>query len=160
MWFRNSLPLLAVTVLSVALAVTLPAQQVPNPVLPGPSGTGDGLLTRDALDAPETPKPAPTNPVPASHATARRNSAQRQTATEGKKRATTYATISHRHHRHRGKPRADTVVAANGGTIPARKPARQRAPLVSFIYWWNGWVVRTFHTRSGTVLLDTVGAKT
>ncbi len=52
------------------------------------------------------------------------------------------------------------MVAANRSTIQAKKPARPRAPLVSFIYWWNGWVVRTFHTRSGTVLLDTIGAKT
>ena len=157
MWFRLPLLLLAVTVFSAALAVTLPAQQVPNPVLPGPSGTGDGL-TRDALETPEAPKPAPADSL--SHrSTARRNSTQRRTVTESTKRSATYATIPHRHRRHRAKSQFTTTAVANRSETRVRKPAKQRAPLVSFIFWWNGWVMRTFHTRSGTVLLDSVGAK-
>ncbi len=39
-------------------------------------------------------------------------------------------------------------------------PNRRRNPVVSFVYWWNGLVIRKFHTRFGTVLLGTVGAKT
>ena len=35
-----------------------------------------------------------------------------------------------------------------------------RNPAASFVYWWNGWVIRNFHTKFGTVLLGTVGAKT
>ena len=35
-----------------------------------------------------------------------------------------------------------------------------RNPAVNFVYWWNGWVIRNFHTKFGTVLLGTVGAKT
>ena len=160
MWFRFPLLFLAVTALSAALAVTLSAQQVPNPVLPGPSGTGDGLLTRDALDTPETPKPAPA-PAPSHPTAARQNSTQRRTAVQSTKHSGTYATVSHHHRRHRGTAHySATAVASRGATIPVRKPARPRAPLVSFIFWWNGWVMRTFHTRSGTVLLDTVGAKT
>ena len=160
MWFRFPLPLLAATVVSAVLAVTMHAQQVPNPVLPGPSGTGDGLLTRDALEAPETPKPAAVSTTPPRHSNAHHDGTSRRTSTASTKRTATYATITHHQHRHRAKSRSDTTVVANNATIPVRKPARPRAPLVSFIYWWNGWVVRTFHTRSGTVLLDTVGAKT
>ena len=35
-----------------------------------------------------------------------------------------------------------------------------RNPAARFVYWSNGWVIRTFHTKVGTVLLGTVGAKT
>ncbi len=50
-------------------------------------------------------------------------------------------------------------MASSNHAGSTRRGIRNRAPLVSFIYWWNGWVVRTFHTRSGTVLYDTIGAK-
>ena len=41
----------------------------------------------------------------------------------------------------------------------AARTVKPRSPVVSFVYWWNGWVIRTFHTKVGTVLLGTVGAK-
>ena len=39
------------------------------------------------------------------------------------------------------------------------KASRRRNPVESFIYGWNGWVMDTFHTKFGTVLLGTIGAK-
>ena len=35
----------------------------------------------------------------------------------------------------------------------------RRNPVESFVYAWNGWVIRTFHTKTGTVLLGHIGAK-
>ena len=45
-------------------------------------------------------------------------------------------------------------------TAPKSGPPRRRNLVVKFVYWWNGWVIRTFHTKFGTVLLGTVGAET
>ena len=156
MWFRSSLPLSLVTLTGFVLAASMFAQQVPNPVLPGPSGSGDGL-TRDALDAAPVATPAANAPAPLTTTASRRST--RRTATGGRK-SQTYATFSH-HRRHRRAKRREATQVASASFSAKRKPAaaKPRAPLVSFIYWWNGWVVRTFHTRSGTVLLDTIGAK-
>lgn len=38
-------------------------------------------------------------------------------------------------------------------------PPKRRNPVSSFVYWWNGFVIKTFHTRVGTVMLGTIGAK-
>ena len=158
MWFRSPPPLLVVTILSAALMVPLAAQQIPNPVLPGPSGTGDGL-TRDALETPAAPQPS-TNNAP-QHVAARHTTRHRDTTVaRTSKKTKSYATISRHRYRHRSKSRShDALTASNNRTTPPRRTTLNRAPLVSFIYWWNGWVVRTFHTRSGTVLLDSIGAK-
>ena len=64
-------------------------------------------------------------------------------------------TVARHHHRLRHRPQAvedrphDVVI----------KSTHHRNPMESFVYWWNGWVVRNFHTRNGTVMLDTIGAK-
>ncbi len=47
---------------------------------------------------------------------------------------------------------------SHAAAAPAPAP-RRRNPVVGFVYWWNGWVVRTFHTKVGTVMLGTIGAK-
>ena len=39
------------------------------------------------------------------------------------------------------------------------RPAKPRSPVISFVYWWNGLVIKTFHTKIGTVMLGTIGAK-
>ena len=39
------------------------------------------------------------------------------------------------------------------------QPPGRRNVFVSFIYAWNGWVIHTFHTTTGTVLLRRIGFK-
>ena len=57
-----------------------------------------------------------------------------------------------RHFRHAAPAHRQTRLAA------AAKPPH-RNPAESFVYAWNGWVIRTFHTKTGTVLLQRIGAK-
>ena len=161
MWLRSFLSLPVVAVTSLALAASMFAQQVPNPVLPGPSGTGDGL-TREALDTPpaDTSRPTSATPAPPATASARRTTHRATTAGSSARNKNTYASISRHHRRRHAKKSGATLVAKNTSPAKRQASAKPRAPLVSFIFWWNGWVVRTFHTRSGTVLLDTIGAKT
>ena len=66
--------------------------------------------------------------------------------------------VSRPHHpRHHPVAHGDPKVGSK--QVATRPPAR-RNPAARFVYWWNGWVIRTFHTKIGTVLLGTVGANT
>ena len=108
---------------------------------PSDSLLDDGGLTRSSLAGPGQSDLGPLAepvPVPASVVFATQQSAQKR---------------AFAHHRHRHPP------AASSPPRMATRTPRRRNPVVSFVYWWNGWVVRTFHTRTGTVLLDRVGAK-
>ncbi len=102
----------------------------------------DEGLTRDSLNDPSLQAPA-TSAVKAAAAT--RTTLDRSGARP----------LAHhrRHHRHHLKPAQEPPVVA----IHARP---RRHPVVRFVYWWNGWVIRKFHTHIGTVLLGTVGAET
>ena len=65
-----------------------------------------------------------------------------------------YAKTAARHRRQlrrerSGQPMPQVVV----------KGAPRRNPVQSFVYWWNGFVINTFHTKVGTVMLGTIGAK-
>ena len=62
----------------------------------------------------------------------------------------------HQNPRHRPVVRSSPKT---GQTQAAGQASRRRNPAVRFVYWWNGWVIRTFHTKIGTVLLGKVGAK-
>ena len=57
-----------------------------------------------------------------------------------------------RHHRvAREKPEKPQI------TVVKHKPHRNA--VVSFVYWWNGLVIRRLHTKVGTVMLGTIGAQ-
>ena len=58
------------------------------------------------------------------------------------------------HHR---APRRQPAPARAQVTVVKHQPRRN--PVVSFVYWWNGFVLKTFHTKNGTVMLKTIGAK-
>lgn len=46
----------------------------------------------------------------------------------------------------------------SSGVVRYRQP-RRRNLFVSFVYAWNGWVIHTFHTTKGTVMLKRIGFK-
>ena len=101
-----------------------------------------GGLTRDSLsDASlaSTPSKRPATVT----------AARRPTATTDPK---DFASV-HSHHRHH-------EVRQTRPQVVVTKGSKHRNPVVGFVYWWNGWVIRTFHTKFGTVLLGTIGAKT
>ena len=103
-----------------------------------PVSMGDGL-TRDSLSDFGAPEPAPAvQSVPVGSPVARARTHSR--------------TFTH-HHAVRRRPVRSSI------RVVKRVPAR-RNPVASFVYWWNGWVIRTFHTTSGTVMLNHIGAKT
>ena len=69
------------------------------------------------------------------------------------KHATRVAHYRPRGHRHHVRLKPDRP-----RSIAVRSHSR-RNPVVSFIYWWNGLVIRKLHTKVGTVMLGTVGAQ-
>ena len=99
--------------------------------------TGDGL-TRDSLSDFGTPEPGPAvQPVSVVSPVARARM------------------HSHRLVRHRAVHPQPVHSAIR---VVKHAPARRNLA-VSFVYWWNGWVIRTFHTTDGTVMLKRIGAK-
>jgi len=109
-----------------------------------PSAKPDYGLTRDTFtdtsNSPHAPAPAPAAPRPRT----------KRTRLDSKD----FLSVHHanRHHE-RVNARDRHVVSA------PLHPQRRRNPVTSFVYWWNGFVLKTFHTKFGTVLLGTVGAK-
>ena len=103
---------------------------------------GDDGFTRESLqefDAPPS-EPVPLVPAPA--------------VSSDEPPASSARVVRHHHHARHQQPASpeqprDVVV----------KASHRRNPVESFIYWWNGWVIRNFHTRDGTVLLDKIGAQ-
>ncbi len=65
-----------------------------------------------------------------------------------------YARTAARHRRQLQRERS-------GQSMPqvVVKSTPRRNPVESFVFWWNGWVINTFHTKVGTVMLGTIGAK-
>ena len=113
--------------------------QTPAPLL------GDDGFTRESLQEFDAPPAEPAPLVKAPAASVDESSA-----------SSSASVVIRRHHRARHHQEAtpdqprDVVV----------KAAHRRNPVESFVYWWNGWVIRNFHTRNGTVLLDKIGAQT
>ncbi len=134
-WLPVRLPVAVSLVLAVCLAVPVYGDTV-APVKPEDGLTRDTLT--ESTSPPHAPAPAPA-PVRTHTQRTRLNSKHFRSAHHTRRR---------RHHR---KSPTQVVVAA---------PPRRRNPVVSFVYWWNGWVIKTFHTNVGTVMLGTVGAKT
>ena len=108
---------------------------------PASNKPGDGL-TRDAFAdpsaPPHAPAPAPSAPRPRS----------KRTRLDSKD----FLSVHHVHRRAHAKARTQVAVATP-------HTAKRRGPVVSFVYWWNGLVIKTFHTKVGTVMLGTIGAK-
>ena len=94
--------------------------------------------------------PAPT-PAPVA-ATARHSYPHARRARPDPKDAVVHHVRFRRREPEESKPQVATQTHA--------RTHSHRNPVASFIYGWNGWVIRTFHTRFGTVLLGTVGAQT
>ena len=149
--FPARLSAIAAVTFSVALAVPAYCQ---NPILPPaspppPASPNDGL-TRESLNEPSAP----------THAAVTR-SATAATARKHRERAEIdpkdFVAI-HRPHRHR-EVAEHRPAAKKQAIVAVSKPAARRNPVESFVFWWNGWVVRNFHTRNGTVLFDKIGAK-
>lgn len=98
----------------------------------------DGGFTRETLMEFDAPEPAPFAAVP-------------NVSVEEADQPT------HFRHRHRTKRHPQTTQGQPSAVVIKAPPKRN--PVESFVYWWNGLIVRTFHTRNGTVLLDKIGAK-
>ena len=127
--------------------------------------TDDGL-TRESIAAISRPDPVRATPPPKTAATNMTAKSTSTTTTTAKSTAATrrrtrlLATTSARHHRqwrHRHLARQH-----EDATPPAPTPAvhPRRNLVVRFVVWWNGMVIRNFHTRFGTVKLDSWGADT
>ncbi len=134
-----------IVALFVCLSIAIPAAfSAPASTL-GEEQSGllaDDGFTRETLTDFNAPEPAPFAAVPAASVEAmhRRH----------------YAKAAARHRRQLRSERA----AQNSSPVIVVKSAARRNPLQSFVYWWNGWVINTFHTKVGTVMLGTIGAKT
>ena len=136
---RFLLPFLAWLLVARLGGIALPAVAAETDPAPAPLSVGDGL-TRDSLNDFGAPEPAPAVaavPVPSPTLQARLHSRAAYT----------------RHRRTAHQPPAHRPIQVVKAT-----PARRNLA-VSFVYWWNGWVIRTFHTTNGTVMLKRVGAK-
>ena len=125
---------------SLVFALSLASPAYGETVAPNPPEEG---LTRDTFTDPSTP---PKAPAP--------SSSPRRTHTKRTQLDSKDFLSVHHARRHHGAARNRTRVAA-----AAPRPPRRRNPVVGFVYWWNGWVMRTFHTKIGTVMLGTIGAK-
>ncbi len=123
---------------SVKAADPSPHNNLPPSVL-----SVDGGFTRETLMEFDAPEPAPFAPVP--------------TASVQSTDESTRAYSAARRRRHTRRHRQ---VAKSPAAVVVVKAAPRRNPVSSFVYWWNGWVIRTFHTKIGTVMLDKIGAKT
>ncbi len=136
---QKRIPAVAAVVLATTLVTPVRGEV---DVIEAYTVTSGGGLTRDSLsDANLTQTRAPRT---ANHSTARR----RRARTDPKD------FVASRPHRHPREARQ------SGSRVAATSPTtKRRNPAASFVYWWNGWVIRTFHTKFGTVLLGTVGAK-
>ena len=111
-----------------------------------PSFPVEDGLTRESLTDPQT-QSAPPAKVPSSAAVGL-----------GERRSTAARARAFRRHRRR---LAQAHHTPSGPQVTIFKTApRRRNPAVRFVYWWNGWVIRTLHTKVGTVMLGTIGAKT
>ena len=132
-------PVLTRTVIFLALAV---ASVVPAYGEDPPPANPDDGLTRETFTDPNAPAhpPEPTHTVAHAH--------RRRTHLRSKN----YVSVHHARRHHRTAKNPARIVASS-------RPPRRRNPVVRFVYWWNGWVIRTFHTKFGTVLLGTVGAE-
>ena len=115
----------------------------PTPPLGGeqPALLGDDGFTRETLTDFNAPEPAPFTAIPAASVEA----AHRRH----------YAKTAARHRRQLQQERA-----GQGASSIVVKAAPHRNPVESFVFWWNGWVINTFHTKVGTVMLNSIGAKT
>ena len=60
-----------------------------------------------------------------------------------------YAKTASRHRHQLQRERA----AQHSSSVIVVKAAPRRNPVESFVFWWNGWVIDTFHTKIGTVML-------
>ena len=98
----------------------------------------DGGFTRETLMEFDAPEPAPFAAVPT-------------VSVEETDQPASFR------HRHRTKRHSRAIQSQP--SVVVIKAAPKRNPVESFVYWWNGWVVRTFHSRNGTVMLDKIGAK-
>ena len=108
---------------------------------PAPNTPDDGF-TRESMAELGRPQPTPP-PRHGSVAATTRKSTQLDPKD--------FASVHHRSTHRRTAPARAQV------TVVKRQPRRN--PVVSFVYWWNGFVLRTFHTKNGTVMLKTIGAK-
>lgn len=124
------------------LAIPSGASAVGDDKAPAPLAADDGF-TRETLSEFDAPEPAPFAPAAA---------ASVETAPDGRdsQAAAHHHRRSLRHHPAGHDPSQTVVIRA----VP------RRSPVASFVYWWNGFVIKTFHTKVGTVMLGTVGAKT
>ena len=101
--------------------------------------SSDDGLTRDSLNDFGAPEPAPlVEPVPVVSPVAHIRAHSHRLARRR---------VAHRHTSVRTPIRV------------VKSAPVHRGPVVGFVYWWNGWVIRTFHTTNGTVFLKRVGAK-
>lgn len=128
---------------------TVTADMVPSPP-PGNEKNAASFPTEEGLtrESLAEPKVQPTSLARVTTPTAsgladRRSAAARARAFRRHRRRLA--------HHHSPTPRVTIVKTA---------PRPRRNPAASFVFWWNGWVIRTLHTRVGTVMLGTIGAKT
>lgn len=111
---------------------------------PPPTSPDDGL-TRETFTDPNTP----AHPPEPKHTSGRART--RRTHLDSKD----FLSVHHAHRHERAARKTATVASAASPSHPSRR----RNPVVRFVYWWNGWVIRTFHTKVGTVMLGTIGAQ-
>ena len=109
--------------------------------------SADDGFTRDSITTLDQPAATSASPNRSSHPTtsSKVNSAKTRTA------------ANRLHLRHRRGKHSKPVAAQS---VAVTTKARPRSAVGRFIYWWNGWVIRNFHTKNGTVLYDKVGADT
>ncbi len=161
-----SFPRSKVALLAGLLAVNpggaLPARAAdtgdPKPTPPAHAEEGFTRESLDSLGRPE-PTPAPSGPivsqrVATAHVVAPRAARSQVDSKDFPARSKASTPIVHRVRIHSGAKREEAHI------VVAKSRSPRRNPVVSFVYWWNGFVIRTFHTKNGTVLLNRIGAKT
>ena len=117
---------------------TAPSPRDDRPLLSAEDG-----FTRESLMEFDAPEPAPFAPAPAA------------SVATGSEDSPAGRGAARRRRRLRRRQAAQTPPPVVVVQVP-----RHRNPVEGFVYWWNGWVIRNLHTKIGTVMLGTVGAKT
>ena len=141
-WISLTAIALSICLLATDPAANLVSAAEPTPAQPAAHAPAEDGFTRESMAALGQPDPAPVPTGPIVSPPVVRSLVDSR-----------HHVIRHRHAMHVQRVRMVSRVAA------IRLRPHRRNPVVSFVYWWNGFLIRRFHTKFGTVMLHTVGAK-
>ncbi len=145
-----------------SVGISAPVNPMPSEARLDFMSTDDGL-TRESIAAisrPETAHPAGPAKGAAKPTASTPTAEPESTPTATRRRHRLLVSTTGRHHR-RWRHRHIARHTQEATPPPASPQTRlRRTFVVKFVTWWNGMVVRNFHTRFGTVKLDSWGADT